>query len=138
MTEKFAHASGKRKNAVARTTVRSGTGRILINSKNLESLDNKIFKSKIRLPVILATDYVDDSKIDIIVKSNGGGVIGQADAISSSIAKALVEYTKEKELQGVYIKYDRTLIAGDHRQKEARKPSQSNKGARHKRQKSYR
>ena len=93
---------------------------------------------KLRVPLILAKNHLDINTIDVTSKSNGGGVMGMADAIASSIARALVDYVEDDSLLSTYVNYDRTLIAGDHRQKETRKPSQSSKGARHKRQKSYR
>jgi small subunit ribosomal protein S9 len=64
--------------------------------------------------------------------------MGQADAIACSISRGLVDYTGKDELLETYTTYDRTLIAGDYRQTEAHKPSQSSKGPRHKTQKSYR
>jgi len=90
------------------------------------------------LALMLASDYVDLNKINIDVNVKGGGAIGQADAIASSIARALVEWTGSDDLLSKYQEYDRTMIAGDHRLTEPHKPSQSSKGPRHKRQKSYR
>lgn len=130
--------SGKRKEAIARAVVRDGKGVVRINSLELNQYTPKFAREKIRQPLNLANDVVDLSKIDININVSGGGVMGQADAISSSIARGLVLYTKSDELHDVYIKYDRTLIAGDHRQTEVHKPGQSSKGPRHKRQKSYR
>jgi len=64
--------------------------------------------------------------------------MGQSDAVASAIARALVEYSESDELLARYYQYERTLIAGDHRLTETHKPSQSSKGPRHRRQKSYR
>lgn len=137
MKSKNTHTSGKRKTAIARTTIKPGNG-VKINSVPLDLVTPKLAREKIRLPITIASRFVDTEKIQIVSKSNGGGNIGQADAIASSIARALIEYSGEDKLTEAYLSYDRTLIAGDHRQKETRKPSQSSKGARHKRQKSYR
>jgi len=138
MQEKVVHLSGKRKEAIARTTIKAGTGLIRVNSVLLDNLTSKIVVEKIRLPIIIASGFIDPIKIDVSSKVEGGGVMGQADAIASSIARGLVEYSGSDALLEAYIKYDRTLIAGDHRQTEVHKPSQSSKGPRHKRQKSYR
>ncbi|HDI72528.1 MAG: 30S ribosomal protein S9 [Candidatus Altiarchaeales archaeon] len=135
---KIVHSSGKRKRAIARSTVKEGKGNIRINSIPLEIFQPELARDKIRLALMLASDYVDLNKINIDVNVKGGGAIGQADAIASSIARALVEWTGSDDLLSKYQEYDRTMIAGDHRLTEPHKPSQSSKGPRHKRQKSYR
>lgn len=132
------HKSGKRKRAIARTTIKEGKGDIRINSVPLEIYGSEIARLKIQEAVMLASGYVDMDKINIKVNVRGGGVFGQADAIASSIARALVDWTDDDELLEGYVGYSRTLIAGDHRQTEMHKPGQSSKGPRHKRQKSYR
>jgi len=136
--DKVVHSSGKRKEAIARTTIKPGNGIIRVNSVHLDKINSRTVKSKIMQPIYLASDHVDVNKIDIISIVEGGGVMGQADAIASSIARGLVEYSGKDNLLDAYVKYDRALIAGDHRQTEVHKPGQSSKGPRHKRQKSYR
>jgi len=135
---KYVHKSGKRKTAVARSTIKDGSGRILINSKPLDLYQPEAARLKIKESLMLISDHVDLSKIDIIVNVRGGGVMGQVDAIASSIARGLVEWKGDDEILNTYLNYNRILIAGDHRQTETHKPSQSSKGPRHKRQKSYR
>lgn len=138
MAKKSVNQAGKRKRAVARTTVRKGEGKVNVNGVPLDLVDPQVLREKVRVPISIAESFMDLGKISISTKSHGGGVVGQADAIASSIARALVDYSEDDKLLEAYVTYDRTLIAGDHRQKETRKPSQSSKGARHKRQKSYR
>ena len=138
MQGKVVHHSGKRKEAIARTTIYPGSGLIRVNSILLDQLNSRVVMEKIRQPLLIASDYLDLSKVDINSHVTGGGVMGQADAVASSIARGLVELTGKDELHDAFVKYDRTLIAGDHRQTEVHKPNQSSKGPRHKRQKSYR
>ncbi|OYT42385.1 MAG: 30S ribosomal protein S9 [Candidatus Altiarchaeales archaeon ex4484_43] len=138
MVDKFVHKSGKRKTAIARTTIKEGKGRIIINSVPLGIYQPEISRLRIQETLMLASDFVDLNKLDISVSVHGGGVLGQADAIRSSIARGLVEFTDNDDLLNRYLAHDRTIIAGDHRQTETHKPSQSSKGPRHKRQKSYR
>ncbi len=138
MVNKFVHRAGKRKRAIARTTIKEGNGIVRINSVPLDNYATEIARLKIKDVMRIASDSVDFGKITISSNSRGGGVIGQADAIASSIARALVEWSDNKELLEKYQAYDRTMIAGDYRQTETHKPSQSSKGPRHKRQKSYR
>ena len=138
MVDKHVHKAGKRKTAIARATIKDGKGNIRINSVPLEVYQPEVAKLKIKQSIMLASDYIDLNKMDISVKVRGGGVLGQADAICSSIVRGIIEYSGSEDVLNMYLAYDRTLIAGDHRQTETHKPSQSSKGPRHKRQKSYR
>jgi len=130
--------SAKRKESVARAHVKEGNGKVKINSSSLDVYQPQLLREYIKEPILLADDLVDMNKINIYVNVYGGGVSGRSDAIRSAIAKALVDYTKNEVLLKRYHEYDRRLIVNDVRQTEQHKPSQSNKGPRHKRQKSYR
>jgi len=136
--EKIVHSPGKRKRCIARATIKPGKGIVRINSKPLDIYMPEIAKEKIRLPMLLATDFLDMKTVDIEANVRGGGVMGQSDAVASAVARALVQFTGSEDLLTRYLHYDRTLIAGDHRLTEPHKPSQSSKGPRHRRQKSYR
>jgi len=131
-------STGKRKEAIARATISPGKGVFRINSHLLDNHGPRWAREKVRQVIVLADGLADMGAIDIEIVTSGGGVMGQADAIACAIARGLVEYTKSDQLHDLFVKYDRTLIAGDHRQTEVHKPSQSSKGPRHKRQKSYR
>ena len=74
--------------------------------------------------------------IDIKVIVYGGGKTSRLEAVRLAIAKALVDYSKDKALRDNFIRYDRSLLVADTRRKEQRKPNDSK--ARAKRQKSYR
>jgi len=132
------HMAGKRKMAIARATISKGNGRVTINSIPLDIYGTRIARMKINESLMIASKYVNLNDINIKVNVKGGGIMGQTDAIISSIARALVEWSKNEKLHSAYLAYNRTVIAGDHRQTEPHKPSQSRKGPRHKRQKSYR
>lgn len=135
---KIVHRAGKRKTAIARTTIKEGSGNLRINEIPLENIEPRAKRMKIEQCLMLASPYVDLKKLDIDVNVHGGGIMGQADAITNSIARALVDFTENENLLKEYLSYDRTLTAGDHRLTEVHKPSQSSKGPRHRRQKSYR
>lgn len=134
MKDKIVHASGKRKTAVARATVKPGTGRVIINTIPLEQYSPKLAQMRIKESVVLADELA--TQVDISVRSFGGGVMSQANAIRLAIARAMVEYSGNDKLEEVYLAYDRQLLVADVRRKEANKPNDS--GARAKRQKSYR
>ena len=85
-------------------------------------------------PLLIAGKAVD--KVDINVNVNGGGIMGQADAVKTAIAKGLVQYFKDEDLKARYMAYDRTLLVSDPRRKETKHPQ--GRGARKRRQKSFR
>lgn len=128
-------ASGKRKTAIARATIRQGMGRIRINKVPLEHLMPPLAREIIEEPLYLATEDII-KKVDINVNVRGGGVISQAEAARMAIAKGLVEFTKSMDLRNRFIEYDRTMIASDPRRREPKKFG--GPGARARKQKSYR
>jgi len=127
-------ASGKRKSAVARATVRKGRGAVRINSVPLELHEPRLARMKIMEALTLAGDR--SSKVDIEVNVQGGGIMGQASATRTAIAKGIVQYLEDDILEQMYTKYDRSLLVSDPRRKLPKKPL--GRGARKKRQKSYR
>ena len=127
------HARGKRKRAIARATVKEGSGRIRVNSKLISSLGNKYFRSIVEEPLALLGP--DGLKVDVSVKVRGGGEMGQAQACRTAIAKALALYFGE----GVVVKYkedDTYLLREDSRRVEPKK--YQGPKARARKQKSYR
>jgi small subunit ribosomal protein S9 len=130
---KIIQSKGKRKTAVARATLKQGSGIIRVNNKLLNTIEPKLVRMKIQEPVILADDVI--SKVNINVNVFGGGTMAQADASRLAIARSLVKYNKK--LEKVFLDYDRQLLVADTRRKETHKPNSHGK-ARAKRQKSYR
>jgi len=128
--------TGKRKTAVARTRIKTGTGFIVINGIPLNLWKPEDVRLKIREPLLLAGDIVN--KVDMSVNVRGGGITSQADAIRQSIAKALVEYFDDENLKKKYLEYERNLLVYDPRRTEPHKPSRSRKGARRHKQRSKR
>ncbi len=132
---KIVLVSARRKTARARVIVREGKGRVLINGVPLEVLEPEAVRLKIMEPILLAGEDII-SKVDIEATARGGGIMGQASAIRTAIARALVEWTQSEELRKLYLRYDRHLLVEDPRQAEPKKPR--GRSARAKRQKSYR
>ena len=131
---KIINSSGKKKTATARATLKEGKGRVRINKMPLEIYEPKLAKMKIMDAVTIADKLVQGIDIDVTV--SGGGIIGQADAVRTAIAKGIVEWTGDTGLKEAYTEYDRNLLVSDHRQKEKKKFG--GHGARSKFQKSYR
>lgn len=131
---KAVNTSGKRKTAIARATVKKGAGKIRINNVPLAIWMPELARMKMLEPVILAEDKIKTMDIDVEV--SGGGVMGQAQAARTAIAKGIVEFSNDEELKKTFLNYDRRLLVSDPRRKEPKHPY--GRGARKKRQKSYR
>ncbi len=115
-------AIGRRKTAHAIVKLSSGDGKITINGKQLSDyfpLD--IHQNEVVKPLKVA-DL--EGKFNIEVKSMGGGITGQIDAIKLGIARALVKYNPQ--LTSKLREF--SLLTRDPRMKERKKYGQ--KGAR--------
>lgn len=130
---KVINTSGKRKQAIARVTLKEGSGIVRINKILLDNFEPKLVRLRLREPLMLAENAAQ--KVNIDVTCSGGGYMSQAEAGRLAIARALHRY--DKKLEKVFLKYDRHLLVADVRRKETRKPNRHGK-ARAKRQKSYR
>jgi small subunit ribosomal protein S9 len=128
------NTSGKRKEAVARAVVSKGNGVVRINNVPIEIFTPEIARLKIMEPMTIAGDKV--AKVDVSVNVQGGGFMGQAEATRTAIAKGLVDFLQDEELERMFKQYDRSLLISDPRRKLPKKPQ--GRGARKKRQKSYR
>ena len=81
------YATGKRKNAVARVWIKSGSGKIIINGKELDKYFLRpVLSMLVNQPLVLT-----DKKfaVDTTVTVSGGGLSGQAGAVRHGISKAL-------------------------------------------------
>lgn len=127
--------SGKRKMAVARATVRKGEGRVRVNNVPLDIWSPELARLKMQEPVLLVGQEHAE-KVDIDVDVRGGGVMGQADAVRTAIARGLVAFVEDRQLKQRLLALDRSLLVNDTRRKEPKHPM--GRGARKKWQKSYR
>jgi small subunit ribosomal protein S9 len=134
MVKKVVNTSGKRKTAVARASVQKGTGLVRINKKPVELYEPEIARWKLLEPIKIADKHIKNINVDVIV--SGGGFMSQASAARTAIAKGLVEFTGDPSLKLAFLDHDRSLLVSDSRRKEPKKPL--GRGARKKRQKSYR
>ena len=81
------YATGKRKDAIARVWIKSGSGKITINGK----VSNKYFSRPVlnmlvNQPLVLTNKL---SSIDANITVSGGGLSGQAGAVRHGVSKAL-------------------------------------------------
>ncbi|WP_320045001.1 30S ribosomal protein S9 [uncultured Desulfobacter sp.] len=116
------YATGKRKNSVAKVWLMPGTGKIVINNRELdEYFDVPTNRDAMKSPLVL-TDKSDAFDLKITVM--GGGYTGQAGAIRQGVSKALV--LSDPDLRGVL--KSAGFLTRDARQKERKKYGK--KGAR--------
>jgi small subunit ribosomal protein S9 len=116
------YATGKRKDSVAKVWLLPGTGKIVVNNREMEEyFDVAVNQEQLTSPLVL-TDKSDAFDIKITVM--GGGQTGQAGAIRQGVSKALV--LVDPELRGVL--KTAGFLTRDARKKERKKYGK--KGAR--------
>jgi small subunit ribosomal protein S9 len=93
MTAPLTQTTGRRKRAVARASLRPGTGQFTINGKTLEAY----FPTDASQMVVSEPMNVTDTResYDVAATIHGGGASGQAGALRMSIARSLVELDPE-------------------------------------------
>jgi small subunit ribosomal protein S9 len=88
MANEQLYGTGRRKSSVARVRLVPGTGKIVINDRDIDDYFGlETLKVVVRQPLV-ATDTL--GKFDVIAKVTGGGFTGQAGAIRHGIARALL------------------------------------------------
>ncbi len=118
------YATGKRKNAVARVLISHGSGKIIVNEKELKDyFGRETLQMMVRQPLELTENL---GKFNVSANVLGGGLSGQAGAIRHGISKALI--AMDSALRGKLKKEG--LVTRDSREKERKKYGQ--KGARKK------
>ncbi len=91
-----AYATGKRKDAVARVWIKPGSGKVVVNGKEM-----KVYFARPVLQMILRQPFTIagvDGQFDVMATVAGGGLSGQAGAVKHGISKALQLY--EPSLRG--------------------------------------
>lgn len=87
------YGTGKRKTAVARIYLRPGTGKMDVNRRPVENyFTTEALRMIIRQPLVL-TETVE--KVDVHCFVRGGGMAGQAGAVSHGISRALLRMDGE-------------------------------------------
>jgi small subunit ribosomal protein S9 len=117
-------ATGRRKTATARVSIKEGSGQITINGRSFEEyLPQVSHQNQVLLP-LQATGSVQ--KFDITALVSGGGSTGQVGAIRHALARALL--ANDAELRKAL--RDGGLLTRDPRMKERKKPGQPGARAR--------
>jgi small subunit ribosomal protein S9 len=108
-------ATGKRKTAIARVTLRPGTGSYLVNGRALEDhFPRTTLQRNIRQP-LETVGYQD--RMDVVARLHGGGISAQAGALRHGVSRALLE--ADPNLRGELKR--RGFLTRDSRAKERKK-----------------
>ncbi len=108
-------ATGKRKTAIARVTLRPGTGTYLVNGRVLEEHFPRVtLQRNIRQP-LEAVGYQE--RMDVVARLHGGGISAQAGALRHGVSRALLE--ADPNLRGELKR--RGFLTRDSRAKERKK-----------------
>ena len=108
-------ATGKRKTAIARVTLRPGSGTYLVNGRSLEEhFPRETLQRNIRQP-LETVGYQE--RMDVIARLGGGGISAQAGALRHGVSRALLE--ADPNLRGELKR--RGFLTRDSRAKERKK-----------------
>jgi small subunit ribosomal protein S9 len=108
-------ATGKRKSAIARVTLKPGSGTYLVNGRTLENHFPRLtLQRNIRQP-LETVGYQD--RMDVIARLHGGGISAQAGALRHGVSRALLE--ADPNLRGELKR--RGFLTRDSRAKERKK-----------------
>ena len=92
-----AYATGKRKDAVARVWIKPGSGKIVVNTREVEVyFARPVLRMMIQQPIVAAARQ---GQYDVICTVAGGGLSGQAGAVRHGLSKALTNF--EPDLRSV-------------------------------------
>ena len=93
MSKPLVQSTGRRKGAVARVRVRTGTGKIIVNQREVANyFPSKAHQMILSEPLRITST---DEAYDVEATLHGGGISGQAGALRLGIARALVEIDPE-------------------------------------------
>jgi small subunit ribosomal protein S9 len=108
-------ATGKRKTAIARVTLRPGSGTYLVNGRTLEQHFPRVtLQRNIRQP-LETVGY--EERMDVVARLHGGGISAQAGALRHGVSRALLE--ADPNLRGELKR--RGFLTRDSRAKERKK-----------------
>ena len=110
--------TGRRKTSVARVRLVPGTGKVLVNDRPVEEYLTVPNQRTIAMQPL--ADTQNASKFDVFITVGGGGVSGQAGAISHGIARALLKASPD--LKGAL--REKGFLTRDSRMKERKKYGQ--------------
>ena len=118
-TKTYYWGTGRRKTAVARVRLKSGSGEVTINKRTSEDyVGNRRTLTKMLTSALVAVQ--EEGKMDVIVNVKGGGISSQVGAIRHGISRALLEVNEDYRASLKSLGF----LTRDARVKERKKPGQ--------------
>jgi small subunit ribosomal protein S9 len=115
----FIWGTGRRKTAVARVRIKPGTGKFLVNDRDVKQY---FLEMRDQMDVYAPLESTKmTGKLDVFVNAHGGGFMGQAGAVKLGLARALMGYDPTLEP----ILRDNNLLTRDPRKVERKKYGQA-------------
>jgi small subunit ribosomal protein S9 len=119
----FYIATGRRKTSVARVRLTEGRGNIVINDR---PVDQYFSEDKDRAAVLSPLKITDQlTRLDVFVKTNGGGITGQSGAICQGLARALKTMFSPTSEQKRHTFNNTTVIKSYQDEKKAREKAKA-------------
>lgn len=124
------YATGRRKSAVAKVWLENGNGQLTVNGVSLDAWlgGHESIKKRVMQPLNVSKQ---ETSVNIVVKTLGGGYSAQADAARHGISRALVAYDEQFRAilkpYGLLTRDSRSVERKKFGKKKARKSSQFSK-----------
>ena len=124
------YATGRRKSAVAKVWLENGNGQLTINGVSLDAWlgGHESIKKRVMQPLNVSKQ---ETSVNIVVKTLGGGYSAQADAARHGISRALVAFDEQFRAVlkpfGLLTRDSRSVERKKFGKKKARKSSQFSK-----------
>lgn len=124
------YATGRRKTSIAKVWLEAGNGQITINGQTLDAWlgGHEAIKKRVMQPLEVSKQ---DSSVNIVVKTLGGGYSAQADAVRHGISRALVAFDEQFRAilkpHGLLTRDARAVERKKYGRKKARKSGQFSK-----------
>ncbi len=114
----YTNATGRRKSSTAQVRIKPGTGKCVINDREMkEYFSSEAARGFAEQPMVV-TETI--GKIDIVANIKGGGIMGQAGALRHGVSRALVKY--DEKLKAAL--KSAGMLTRDPREKERKKSGQ--------------
>jgi small subunit ribosomal protein S9 len=124
------YATGRRKSSIAKVWLEAGNGQLIINGQTLDAWlgGHEAIKKRVMRPLEVSKQ---ESSVNIVVKTLGGGYSAQADAAKHGISRALVAFDEQFRAvlkpYGLLTRDARSVERKKYGKKKARKSTQFSK-----------
>ena len=116
--------TGRRKTAVARARLKPGTGQfsVQVSRQKTKTIEEYFSETRDREDVVSVLKATNTfGKVDVVVRADGGGYMGQAQAIRLAIARAIKKFDPSTEP----VLRDKGFLTRDPREVERKKYGQA-------------